>query len=794
MAHAQRANSSSQQRFKLKFDKKDLHQSVPESHSENAADDGKMQEKMETDDDEGHVIHASNSGQISRDDTNIKTTSFSPPQGAISTSNLAEATKENKDILGPNNPGISGNLQIDAKNIPEYPDKKITMTDFAGQCSYYASHQIFLSPRAFFILVLNMEKKFDDQVGEEVCCQEGSIYERWTHRDYLEFWMKSIHQYSNDNAPVLLIGTHSEKKTEKEIMTFFHEIWATLEMKDKTLYKHLHEDRQFAVGFHDNESIENIKLSIVKVVQNLNHWGEKLPLSWVMFEKFFQEKKSQRIMKKEMLLAFNDALPTGIKLETVDDINFMLQFFHDIREILYFNQELLDVVIILDVQWFANLFKNVITDRNHAEKDLCRFASDWKKFDQTGELNDTLLTAIWEMKGIAFTEHKTDVMLYMEKLGLLAKLDDKKWYVPCMNKMPFPENPFTSYSASSILCYVFDVLPAGIFHRLVATCLQIHWEIVTERGRLCIYQTAAVFLFKGQNILLGMTPREIQLQVFVIEGRVEISKCQEIKAEIDRMLNVLSRTFQTDFRFTFGFKCKASGFCDSQGSSVINESEFTKAIFQCPSCPIGRKHIINSKNITKYWVQVYHDEVEPLEVKGISKSSPLESVGPSESHPKDNFAKIVKLLQVGTDAVRICFDKFLPKEDLEKTLKDNETDMRRGPFRFQQPQLEILFTPQGGSNTGVSSLSMDVTIMYKLLRNFSDIAPPGNGWGKEPRIVDITESDDIERIRLYRNKYSHTSESSTVMSDGVFHIIWDDLSKAILRLSGGVLKRRIMEI
>ncbi|XP_062614407.1 probable serine/threonine-protein kinase roco6, partial [Saccostrea cucullata] len=208
-------NSSSQQRFKLKFDKKDLHQSVPESHSENAADDGKMQEKMETDDDEGHVIHASNSGQISRDDTNIKTTSFSPPQGAISTSNLAEATKENKDILGPNNPGISGNLQIDAKNIPEYPDKKITMTDFAGQCSYYASHQIFLSPRAFFILVLNMEKKFDDQVGEEVCCQEGSIYERWTHRDYLEFWMKSIHQYSNDNAPVLLIGTHSEKKTEK---------------------------------------------------------------------------------------------------------------------------------------------------------------------------------------------------------------------------------------------------------------------------------------------------------------------------------------------------------------------------------------------------------------------------------------------------------------------------------------------------------------------------------------------------------------------------------------------------
>ncbi|XP_062568940.1 uncharacterized protein LOC134231052 [Saccostrea cucullata] len=101
---------------------------------------------------------------------------------------------------------------------------------------------------------------------------------------------------------------------------------------------------------------------------------------------------------------------------------------------------------------------------------------------------------------------------------------------------------------------------------------------------------------------------------------------------------------------------------------------------------------------------------------------------------------------------------------------------------------------EGGSNTGVSSLSMDVSIMYKLLRNFSDIYPPGNGWGKEPRIVDITESDDIERIRLYRNKYSHDSGSSPVISDEVFNIIWDDLSKAILRLSGGVLKRRISEI
>ncbi|XP_062618768.1 probable serine/threonine-protein kinase roco5 [Saccostrea cucullata] len=471
--------SSQKQRFKLRGDKEGLKKSVPEHHSMNTTDDWETQESIEKLNDYS-TIEVSKSENIY---VETKFTSTSSYDRQESTSTQQDVMTERKDI--PYSSEISGNLQIETKNISEDPEKKITMTDFAGQCSYYASHQ--MSPRAFFILVMNMEKKFDDKVGEEVCCQEGSVYTGWTNRDYLEFWMNSIHQYSSDTAPVILVGTHSENKTEKEIMAFFHEIWATLEMKDNILHKHLHEDRQFAVGFHDNESIENIKLSIVKVVQNLNHWGEKLPCSWVMFEKFFQEKKSLRIMKKEMLLAFNEALSQEMKLQTVHDIDFMLQFFHDNREILYFNQEILDCVIILDVQWFANLFKNVITDKNHAEKDLCRFASDWKKFDQTGELNDTLLTAIWEMKGIAVSEHKTNVMLYMEKLGLLAKLNDKKWYVPCMNKRPFPAECFSSYPTSSILCYVFDVLPVGIFHRLVATCLQIPCEIVTERGELCIY-------------------------------------------------------------------------------------------------------------------------------------------------------------------------------------------------------------------------------------------------------------------------------------------------------------------
>ena len=111
---------------------------------------------------------------------------------------------------------------------------------------------------------------------------------------------------------------------------------------------------------------------------------------------------------------------------------------------------------------------------------------------------------------------------------------------PCMNKKQFPQNRFTSYPSSSILCYAFNVLPAGIYQRLIASCLQIPWKSASSRDGPFIYQTAAVFLFEKHNILLGMTPTEIQLQVFNTEGEVDLSTCLTVKKEIDNMLSILS--------------------------------------------------------------------------------------------------------------------------------------------------------------------------------------------------------------------------------------------------------------
>jgi hypothetical protein len=69
--------------------------------------------------------------------------------------------------------------------------------------------------------------------------------------------------------------------------------------------------------------------------------------------------------------------------------------------------------------------------------------------------------------------------------------------------------------------------------------------------------------------------------------------------------------------------------------------------------------------------------------------------------------------------------------------------------------------------------------MYKLLRNFGDdVAPPTNGWGKEPKVGQKTIGDDIERIRKFRNLRAHCKLDENI-DDEDFKLYWEELTQVI---------------
>lgn len=65
-------------------------------------------------------------------------------------------------------------------SVSERNLKMLSIFDFAGQSAYYACHHIFLSPRAFYILVVDMSEDLKS-LATHACEKQGLIYSEWTY-------------------------------------------------------------------------------------------------------------------------------------------------------------------------------------------------------------------------------------------------------------------------------------------------------------------------------------------------------------------------------------------------------------------------------------------------------------------------------------------------------------------------------------------------------------------------------------------------------------------------------------
>lgn len=67
--------------------------------------------------------------------------------------------------------------------------------------------------------------------------------------------------------------------------------------------------------------------------------------------------------------------------------------------------------------------------------------------------------------------------------------------------------------------------------------------------------------------------------------------------------------------------------------------------------------------------------------------------------------------------------------------------------------------------TPSSSKDLDVTTIYAMIRNTTEIPGPSKGWGRAPGENDTQKADDIERVRLYQNKICHANSSEMTTVD-----------------------------
>ena len=173
----------------------------------------------------------------------------------------------------------------------------LTLWDFAGQELYYASHSVFLSGRAVYILVYNLNK--NQLATAEPCVRQGIVDipldnpKDESNLDNLLSWLVSVHSIRSDTnknvarqgmkqcyrrPPVIIVGTNSDQPFEEIETTESHIKNSIL---GKEYAKHVITPF-FAVNnkTENDEGVQKLRHKIMKVLKDEPYMGEEVPLRY----------------------------------------------------------------------------------------------------------------------------------------------------------------------------------------------------------------------------------------------------------------------------------------------------------------------------------------------------------------------------------------------------------------------------------------------------------------------------------------------------------------------------------
>ncbi|XP_068753876.1 uncharacterized protein [Montipora capricornis] len=403
----------------------------------------------------------------------------------------------------------------------------LTLWDFAGQHLYYAAHSVFLSQRAVYVLVYNLNKSLLAEA--KPFCRQGineillDNLNNESNLDNLLSWLVSVHSIgsvavdANKNLenqrkklpylrpPVIIVGTHADQPFEDVKATEKH-------IKDRILGKEYAKHvitTYFAVNnkAENDEGVQKLRQKIMEVLRNEPYMGEEVPLRWFNFEKVLEAlvAKSMYHMDLDQLLP---VIKQVCRIDDEDETTAMLNFYHDLGVIVKHGR-----TVVLQAQWLIDLFKQLITVPRYDEADpLC--VNCWKELQDTGILRTALVDHVFA-DFIEKGHLKQDILEMMELYGLIAKFssgmstsgneEEQIYFVPTQltsSPSELCEIKPSEWDPCPLFVYFLDgFLPHGLFPQFVSRCISWYSENgFTETPKL--FNNGASFSLGKQFILV----------------------------------------------------------------------------------------------------------------------------------------------------------------------------------------------------------------------------------------------------------------------------------------------------
>lgn len=229
--------------------------------------------------------------------------------------------------------------------------------DFAGQKEYHPMHHCFITRRAIYLVVFNLQKMIKYITKKEQNAENPL--------EQIRYWLHSIHAHvfppkeDDHMRRVCIVGTHRSPKqskdgeeiTEGKLQRINNEL-RTLE-RDERCVSHLHytsnPERMFIAvensmdkkGERELSGALQLQRELKEVSNNLKFLEEDHPVIWLNFEAQLVEYCNMRKSAgSSVVVPVQDVLAIASRngIETEDDQHLALDFFHDTGKIIYLSK------------------------------------------------------------------------------------------------------------------------------------------------------------------------------------------------------------------------------------------------------------------------------------------------------------------------------------------------------------------------------------------------------------------------------------------------------------------------
>ena len=508
----------------------------------------------------------------------------------------------------------------ESENVQDDDDIYAILWDFGGQSVYYATHPLFITARAIYLLVYDLSrdpyKTAKPLVKQGVYKKNLDSHGTKTNMDYLDFWMTSVASLGSETEdqhvrlghiqvkvpPVFLVCTHADephKGTDPSALA--REVFGSLQTK--RFKNQLYEDvfvvdntKSTGPGSECSE-VTRLREKVLAIAKELPQMKEAIPIKWLKYERALQG--TARKGYKWISLSMAKQIASEVcNIDNDQQFLTLLNFLHDQRILVHFDDTpMLNSLVVLDPQWLVDVFKMVITVKPYDQEES-EFKELWLYLESKGILDEKLLEHVWGPL-LSHQETSASLLAILEKFSLLCPWPSsdpssgKQYLVPSM-LMSHPPKDIIKLVASAQIPSLFfrfqsGLVPPGFFPRLVLQFFQWGQDEFWSAGNPQLYADFARFyISEDDDCSVILLCHSSCVEVVVHRGNLCASPTEYLQSKLNLSADTNYGAFEVACaravrrQLALMLECMRKEFC------WLKKMKYEVSVI-CPVCCQGRK-------------------------------------------------------------------------------------------------------------------------------------------------------------------------------------------------------------